>query len=156
MRTPHHRSRFVLALTIFLISGCAGWSYPSSGTYYDYDWVAAWGGTWEDYFWDRTPFEGFTIVHPPAYVGERWDDLVLRAEASRDRRGGLNDPPAGITRARRSTCRAEAPDSAPGTSTAHRHARIRGGTEVDPPIGLQGPRIAPRRACADAVRHNLH
>jgi len=94
-----------VAMVALLCGACAsdnGWSYPS-GTPYDYDWQAAWGGTWENYFWNRTPFEGYTIVHTPAYVGERWEDLTLRAQARRDRDPAPNATSMGGTPRSRQT-----------------------------------------------------
>ena len=104
MRIPRLSSATLIGAALMVVAvlcgACASgaaWSYPS-GTMYDYDWQAAWGGTWEDYFFNRTPFEGYTIVHNPVYVGKRWEDLTLRAQARRFRDSTPN-PPAVNSRA---------------------------------------------------------
>lgn len=73
------RIRFLLLTMIVVFAGSCG---SADGWYYPYgygpDVDIDWGWDWDDYFWNPTPFGGYTIIHRPVYEVDGWTSNAFR------------------------------------------------------------------------------
>lgn len=89
MRNPRFVRPFVLALFFVLAGSCGSaddWFYP-------YDYGYDWDWDWDDYYWNRTPFGGYTIVRRPVYVVDGWTDAAFRTRPYRNYRVRRHNSP---------------------------------------------------------------
>jgi len=102
------------------------WFYP-----YDYDYGPSFGWDWDDYYWNRTPFGGFTVVRRPVYVVDGWTDTAFRTRPYRNYRVRRHNSPVVVYTAKQGNRTVEVNLKPMGDST-HVEVRARRGSRWEP------------------------